>query len=288
MTFTVFSLFPEMIAQALHHGVVGQAVLRGPLALVLINPRAFARGAHQAVDDRPFGGGDGMVLSAETASAAVESAGLSPSTRIIYPSARGRRFDDATARAWSQEGDLAFFCGRYGGLDQRAVSALRMEEVSLGDFVVSGGELPALAMIDAVSRFIPGVLGNAESPGAESFAGGLLEEPQFTRPREWRGLPVPAALLTGDHARIAAWRAEVSLLATADSRPDLLATWCSRPHADSPRKRIADALSRLGQMTEAERGACGLLREPALLADELNAALVRLSAPAIAPPRGGA
>ena len=230
MNFHVVTLFPELIAGALAHGVVGQALRDKKIELSVLNPRKFASGAHQAVDDRPFGGGDGMIMIADVAAQALESIALPrEGARLVYPSARGRRFDDALAREWAAESEIAFFCGRYGGVDQRLVETFAMEEVALGDYVLSGGEFAALAMIDAVSRFVPGVLGNADSPHAESFAQGLLEEPQFTRPREWRDLKAPEILFSGDHAKIALWKRDLALLSTASARPDLLSGWAAGP-----------------------------------------------------------
>ena len=270
MKFLVFSLFPELVAEALARGVVGQAIKRGAVQLELRNPRAFASGIHQAVDDRPFGGGDGMVMSAEIGAQALAAEGLpDQQTKIICLSARGRPFNDALAREWAADGrDLALFCGRYGGIDQRLVENFAMDEVALGDFVLSGGELAAAAMIDAVARLLPGTLGNEASAQAESFSEGLLEEPQFTRPREWRGMVAPEALLSGDHARVARWREDFRVIVTAAMRPDLLASW--RP--ENAPARLARALARLNEASAADLQSCGV-RDPQAARNAIAAAL---------------
>lgn len=277
MKFQALTLFPEMISRALEHGVTGQALREGRFELSVVNLRDYAVGVHQAVDDRPFGGGDGMVMSAEVAGRALDSLGLSigdskDSGPLIYPSARGEPMTDALARQWAQESKLTFFCGRYGGVDQRLVEAHRMREVALGDYVLSGGEIPALAMIDAVARHLPGVLGNAASPENESFATGLLEEPQFTRPREWCGLSVPAILLSGDHAKVAQWKLDLALLATASARPDLIGPWCARMGLKPARQAIERALKRLSEVSADELVACGV-RAPDAVRERLNRVL---------------
>jgi tRNA (guanine37-N1)-methyltransferase len=281
--FQALTLFPEMISRALEHGVTGQALRDGRFELSVVHLRDHAVGVHQAVDDRPFGGGDGMVMSAEVAGRALDALGFSigkmggeskDSGPLIYPSARGEPMTDALARQWAQESKLTFFCGRYGGVDQRLVEAYGMREVALGDYVLSGGEIQALAMIDAVARHLPGVLGNAASPENESFAAGLLEEPQFTRPREWHGLSVPAILLSGDHAKVAQWKLDLALLSTASARPDLLAPWCARMGSKPARQAIERALKRLRDASADELTACGV-RSPEAARERLNLALER-------------
>jgi tRNA (guanine37-N1)-methyltransferase len=229
MRFHVITLFPDLIESAASFGVVGQALKEGVISVSSLSPRAFTSNVHQTVDDRPFGGGDGMIMMAEPAAQAMESvlsrAGREEGRRkVIHFSPRGTKFDDAKARELAGFDELVLVASRYGGIDERFLSTHVDEEISVGDYVLSGGELPALIVIDAVSRLLPGVLGNEDSAEQESFGGdlGLLEHPQFTRPREWRGLGVPQALLSGDHARIVEWKSALSVLVTAERRPDLL------------------------------------------------------------------
>lgn len=226
MRFQVITLFPEMIELGTRFGVVGQAVKDGRLAITALSPRVFTSNVHQTVDDRPFGGGDGMVMIPEPLKSAIEKsreqAAPGAKLKVIHLSPRGRPFTDQVARELSEFDELILVASRYGGVDQRLLNDCVDDEISIGDYVLSGGELPALTVIDAVARLLPGVLGNESSPEEESFARGLLEHPQYTRPREWQGAEVPSDLLSGDHARIAAWRRKVSLLATAARRPELL------------------------------------------------------------------
>lgn len=252
MQFSVLTLFPELIHQGCSHGVIGQAVRDAKIRVDTINPRQFTTDVHHSVDDRPFGGGDGMVMLPEPLEAAVHAAQAitGPQARKIYLSARGHRFTDRLARELASGRNIILLCGRYGGVDQRLIEAERFEEVSLGDYVLSGGELGALVLIDAVGRHIPGVLGNAASSEDESFANGLLEYPQFTRPRSWRGLEVPGILLGGNHAKIRQWREHIALLATAQNRPDLL--------IEVTTAEAKSALRLLGELSEEECAACGL------------------------------
>ena len=215
-----------MIEHAAAFGVVGQALRQGRVTVRAVTPRAFTTNVHQTIDDRPFGGGDGMIMLAETAALALESLQLgSEKKRVIHLSPRGVPLTDEKARALAAYEDLVLISSRYGGIDERFLESSVDEEISIGDYVLSGGELAALVVIDSVSRLLPGVLGNETSPEAESFGGphGLLEYPQYTRPREWRGRMVPEALLTGDHAKIRDWKECVSVLITAERRPELLA-----------------------------------------------------------------
>jgi tRNA (guanine37-N1)-methyltransferase len=225
MRFHVITLFPEMIEQALTHGVVGQAVSRSHIEVFTINPRRFTSGVHQSVDDKPFGGSDGMLMFGDPLVAALEelkAKGASLS-HVIHLSPRGTPLTDAKVRELSRVDDIVLISSRYAGLDQRFINEFVTQEISIGDYVVSGGELPSLVLIDAIARQVPGVLGNRMSNHEESFAShGLLEEPQFTRPREWRGAHVPEALLSGDHAALEKWRKSLSILSTLKFRPDLL------------------------------------------------------------------
>ena len=219
----VLTLFPRMIAAPLEESILGKAREKGLLCVQVTDIRDFADGKHRVTDDVPYGGGAGMVMKPEPLVAAIEAAkAREPSAHVVLMSPQGRRFDQRTAQELSGREKLIFVCGRYEGVDERVLSFVD-EELSLGDFVMTGGEFAALAIIDAMARLVPGVLGNAESPLAESFAGeGLLEGPQYTRPPEFRGHKVPEVLLSGDHAKIAAWRREQALHRTRDRRPDLL------------------------------------------------------------------
>jgi tRNA (guanine37-N1)-methyltransferase len=217
---TVLSLFPEMFPGPLGQSLAGKALKSGAWALKALDIRDFARDKHRSVDDTPFGGGAGMVLRPDVVDAALASVEAVPGRRI-YLSPRGRRFDQAMAAELAAEPGVVLLCGRYEGLDQRAIEARALDEVSLGDFVLSGGEVAALAVLDACVRLLPGVLGAADGLAEESFVEGLLEYPLYTQPREWNGLAVPEILLSGHHARITAWRREQAEQITRERRPDL-------------------------------------------------------------------
>jgi tRNA (guanine37-N1)-methyltransferase len=219
----VLTLFPRMIAAPLDESILGRAREKGLLRVQVTDIREFAEGKHRVTDDVPYGGGAGMVMKPEPLVAAIEAAkAREPSARVVLMSPQGRRFDQRAAHELLLREKLILVCGRYEGVDERVLDWVD-EEISLGDFVITGGEFAALAVVDAVARLLPGVLGNADSPIEESFAGeGLLEGPQYTRPPEFRGRKVPEVLLSGDHAKIAAWRREQALLRTRARRPDLL------------------------------------------------------------------
>ncbi len=214
------TLFPAMFMGFLEEGIVAQARRRGLLAVGFANPRDFAKDRHRRVDDRPYGGGPGMVLMPAPLEAAVRSV-AKPGSRVVLLSPQGARFDSREASRLSRRKRLVLVCGRYEGIDQR-VMGIFDEELSIGDYVLTGGELAAMVVADAVARLLPGVLRKPEATQAESFASGRLDYPQYTRPRVWRGRRVPAVLLSGDHRRIAQWRARQALLATKSKRPDLL------------------------------------------------------------------
>lgn len=221
--FHILTLFPAMCEAFLKEGVVGQALKKGLLDCQLINPRDFAHDGHRRVDDRPFGGGDGMVMLVEPLALALNSIPQEKRGRVVLLSPQGRSWNDSLARQWAAEGQpLTLICGRYAGVDERFRQKYVDAEISVGDFVLSGGELGALAILDSLARLTPGVLGNEESPQNESFSDGLLECPQFTRPRDYEGLSVPEALLSGHHEAIARFRRDVSLLRTKSRRPDLI------------------------------------------------------------------
>ena len=223
MKINILTIFPEMFSAFRSVSIIGRAVQSGLLEIACTDIRAFSASKHKNTDDYPFGGGAGMVMMAQPIMDAMASvsAGL-PGARRIYLGPRGKKLTTALARELSREAGLILLCGHYEGVDQRALDACTDEEISIGDYILTGGELAAMVLVDCVSRFIPGVLGSTESPEEESFSDGLLEYPQYTRPRVWEGQDVPEVLLSGDHARIRAWRRRESLKATLRFRPDLL------------------------------------------------------------------
>jgi tRNA (guanine37-N1)-methyltransferase len=219
----VITLFPELVGHALAFGVLGRAVARGVLAVETIDPRQFATDPHRTVDDRPYGGGPGMVMKAEPLRQAVELAmRRAPGARRIYLAADGDPVDQARVAALAQRPALVLVAGRYEGVDERFVESCIDETASVGDLVLSGGELPALMLIDAMARLLPGTLGCAQSAEHESFTTGLLDWPHYTRPEVWDGRPVPSVLLGGNHAEIARWRLRQALGRTSTRRPELL------------------------------------------------------------------
>lgn len=224
MNFHVLTLFPEMIEQGMHTSIIGRAIAGGYLSIDAINIRDYAFNKHQKVDDYPYGGGAGMLMQAEPVYLAYESVqkrlGYRP--RVVYLTPQGEVFHQTMAKEMAKEKDLVFLCGHYEGIDERVLDEIVTDYVSIGDYVLTGGELPAMVMMDSISRMVPGVLSNQESGETESFAGNLLEYPQYSRPEEWHGQKVPPVLLSGHHANIEAWRREQSILRTAKRRPDLL------------------------------------------------------------------
>ncbi len=221
MKIDVLTTFPEMFAGPLDSSIVQRARSEGKLDLTIRNLREWTHDRHKTVDARPFGGGPGMVLKAEPIFEAVESLS-GPATKVILVAPTGRRFDQDTARNLAEEEHLVILCGAYEGFDQRIHDELVDLELSIGDFILTNGALPAMAIIDAVTRLLPGVLGDDESSKEESFNMGLLEYPQYTRPAEFRGMKVPDVLLSGNHSEIAKWRQEQALTRTRERRPDLL------------------------------------------------------------------
>ncbi len=225
--FEVVTLFPRLFASPLEETVLARAIREGRIAVRLTDIRAFTFDAHATVDDRPYGGGPGMVMKAEPLVRAVEAASAGqPVSRVVVLSPSGRRFTQRVAEEYAAgcaQGAIVLVCGRYEGIDARVPMILGAEELSLGDFVLTGGELAAMAVIDAVSRLLPGVLGNEASTHEESLSDDLLEYPQLTRPPSYRGLSVPEVLLSGHHGQVKAWRARQSRFRTRARRPDLWA-----------------------------------------------------------------
>ena len=226
MNFHILTLFPEMVLNGLNTSIIGRAVNAGLLSIEAVNIRDYAFNKHQSVDDYPYGGGAGMLMQAEPVYLAYESVEkkIGKKPRVIYLTPQGRVFHQEMAREFAREEDLVFLCGHYEGIDERVLEEIVTDYVSIGDYVLTGGELPAMVMMDSISRMVPGVLSNQESGETESFSGGLLEYPQYSRPEEWHGRKVPPVLLSGHHANIDAWRREQSLMRTAKYRPDLLKT----------------------------------------------------------------
>jgi tRNA (guanine37-N1)-methyltransferase len=220
----VVSLFPEMVAQVAEHGVVGRAANRGLLELTFENPRDYADDVHRTVDDRPYGGGPGMVMKYEPVASAIAAARaqLPEGSPVVCLSPQGQVFDQSIARRYAGLPGLVLLAGRYEGIDERLMMNEVDEEISLGDFVLSGGEIAAMALIDAVTRLLPGALGGAESAAQDSFMTGLLDHPHYTRPEYVAGQKVPDVLLSGDHARIARWRYKQALGRSFLRRPDLV------------------------------------------------------------------
>jgi tRNA (guanine37-N1)-methyltransferase len=224
MKFDILTLFPAMFDGPFRESIVKRAVEEGLIDIRLHDIRAFATDRHKTADDSPYGGGAGMVMKVEPLAAAIEAVKAErPASRVILTTPRGKPFDQAIACALAKEDSLFIICGRYEGVDERVRELFVDDEISLGDFVMTGGELAAMVIVDAVSRLIPGVLGSADSAAADSFSDGLLEYPHYTRPAEFRGGKVPEVLLSGNHQEIAWWRRQQALQKTLMVRPDLLA-----------------------------------------------------------------
>lgn len=224
MNYHVLTLFPEMILQGLNTSIIGRAIEKGILSLEAVNIRDYAGNRYGKVDDYPYGGGAGMVMQAEPVYAAVKDLEerMSYKPRVIYLTPQGRVFRQEMAVDFAKEEDLVFLCGHYEGIDERVLEEVVTDYVSIGDYVLTGGELPAMVMIDAISRMVPGVLSNGESGTIESFHDNLLEYPQYSRPEVWRDKAVPPVLLSGHHANVEKWRREESIKRTLERRPDLL------------------------------------------------------------------
>ena len=224
MRFHVMTLFPEMILQGLNTSIIGKAIQKKAIEVEAINIRDYTTEKHGQVDDYPYGGGAGMVMQAEPIYRAWESivTRLGKSPKVIYMTPQGSVFHQEMAKEFAQEEDLIILCGHYEGVDERVLDKIVTHHVSIGDYVLTGGELPAMVMIDCISRMVKGVLSNEKSAESESFQEGLLEYPQYTRPEEFMGMRVPEVLLSGHHANIEQWRREQALKRTQARRPDLL------------------------------------------------------------------
>ena len=238
MYFHVLTLFPDMITQGVHTSILARAMERGLISLEAVNIRDYTLNKHGRVDDYPYGGGAGMLMQAQPiydAWASIRDR-VPEGTRVLHMTPQGRTFDQKMAQELAQEEHLILLCGHYEGIDERVLEEIVTDEISVGDYVLTGGELPAMIVIDAVSRMIPGVLSNTESPETDSFMNGLLEYPQYSRPEEGHGKKVPPILLSGDHAKVDAWRLEQSLERTRQRRPELYEAYMLE-HPPKPPKR---------------------------------------------------
>lgn len=224
MNFYILTLFPEMVMEGLHTSIIGRASQAGFLNIEAVNIRDYSQNKHQKVDDYTYGGGAGMLMQAQPVYGAwksvVERIGKKP--RCVYVTPQGSTFTQQAAKELAAEEDLILLCGHYEGVDERVLEEIATDYLSIGDYVLTGGELPAMVMVDAISRMVPGVLSNQESGFQESFEGNLLEYPQYSRPEEWRGKKVPEVLMSGHHKNIEIWRRQQSLARTWERRPDLL------------------------------------------------------------------
>lgn len=252
MKFTVITLFPQLIERFAEEGLLGQASSKKLVEIATVNPRHFTEDAHHTVDDRVFGGGDGMVMKFEPLAKAVRFAKGNGPARVAVLSPQGRPWKQSRAAAWAGEENAHFIlvCGRYAGIDQRFVNEFADEEISLGDFILNGGEIAACAVIESVARLLPGALGNRVSAHKDSFSEGLLECPQFTRPREVEGLSVPAVLFSGDHKKVAEFERAVSVVRTRILRPDL----------EISEEDLKKSLNLVGRLKDEELSALGLSR----------------------------
>ena len=224
MNFYILTLFPDMVSQGLCTSIIGRAVERELIHIETINIRDYTKDKHKKVDDYPYGGGAGMVMQAQPVYDAwcsvVERVGYAP--RTIYLTPQGPTFRQSMAKEYAKETDLILLCGHYEGIDERVLEEIVTDYISIGDYVLTGGELPAMVLVDAIPRMVPGVLSNSESGTTESFEDDLLEYPQYSRPEIWNGKRVPEILLSGNHAKVDQWRREQSLIRTAQRRPDLM------------------------------------------------------------------
>ena len=226
MQFHILTLFPEMVENGLQTSILGRAIQKGLIGIHAVNIRDYTQDKHNKVDDYPYGGGAGMLMQAQPVydawkAVAKPAEGKKP-VRVLFMSPQGKTFSQEMARELAQEEELIFLCGHYEGIDERVIEEIVTDPVSIGDYVLTGGELPAMVMVDVISRMVPGVLTNEESGSTESLEGGLLEYPQYSRPAKWNGKEVPKVLLSGDHKKVEAWRHEQSVLRTLRNRPELL------------------------------------------------------------------
>lgn len=276
MNFHVLTLFPEMVMNGLNTSIIGRAVEKGCIQIEAVNIRDYTTNKHKKVDDYPYGGGAGMLMQAQPVYDAYLSVKekidvrmgkqkdteqsieqnieekLEKKPRVIYVTPQGAVFHQGMAREFAQEEDLIFLCGHYEGIDERVLEEIVTDYVSIGDYVLTGGELPAMVMIDTISRLVPGVLNNEESAETESFTGDLLEYPQYSRPEEWNGKKVPEVVLSGHHANIAKWRLEQSIIRTRERRPDLYAKYMEKQEQIREQKELEKRQKRLQRKEQKE------------------------------------
>lgn len=234
MHFHVLTLFPDMITQGLNTSIIGRSIESGTITLNAVNIRDYTVNKHKKVDDYPYGGGAGMLMQAQPVYDAyravmkdIQARGKEKEPRVIYLTPQGTVFKQKMAKELAKEEDIIFLCGHYEGIDERVLEEIVTDYISIGDYVLTGGELPAMVLMDSISRMVPGVLGNQESGDSESHSNYLLEYPQYSRPEEWMGKKVPQVLLSGDHAKVDEWRLEQSLQRTKELRPDLYDKWAA-------------------------------------------------------------
>ncbi len=260
MDYHILTLFPEMVREGLANSITGRAMDNNLIRVNAVNIRDYAFNKHSSVDDYPYGGGAGMLMQAEPVYQAFCSLQLKEreGCRVIYANPQGRVFDQALAAELSKEKELVFLCGHYEGVDERVLEEIVTDNVSIGDYVLTGGELPVMVMIDAISRLVPGVLGNEESSVGESFTDGLLEYPQYSRPPVWMGREVPPILLSGDHAKVDEYRLRQSLIRTRERRADLYEKYRQRAIESEaslkPKKRKLTKMIEEIEMEEIEKG----------------------------------
>lgn len=249
MNFHILTLFPEMVLNGLNTSIIGRAVKNDLLSIEAVNIRDYAFNKHQSVDDYPYGGGAGMLMQAEPVYLAYEAIAekLDKKPRVVYLSPQGETFSQKMAEELAKEEDLILLCGHYEGIDERVLEEIVTDYVSIGDYVLTGGELPAMVMVDAISRMVPGVLHNDVSAEFESFQDNLLEYPQYSRPEEWHGKKVPPVLLSGHHANIEKWRREQSILRTLERRPDLLE---KSVLTDKEQKFLEEIMAKISEKSE--------------------------------------
>ncbi len=239
MNFHIMTLFPEMVMNALSESITGRAITNGLISAEAVNIRDYANNKHKKVDDYTYGGGAGMLMQADPVYLCYEDIKRKTACtpRVVYLTPQGNIFDQRMAEEFSREEDLILLCGHYEGIDERVLEEIVTDYVSIGDYILTGGELAAMIVVDAVSRLCPGVLSNSDSPETESFSDGLLEYPQYSRPEVWHGKRVPEVLLSGDHAKVDAWRHDMSLLRTMERRFDLYKKYVqSHPEEFVPKK----------------------------------------------------
>lgn len=282
MQFHILTLFPEMVENGLQTSILGRAIQKGLIGIHAVNIRDYTQDKHNKVDDYPYGGGAGMLMQAQPVydawKAVAKPAEDKKPVRVLYMSPQGKTFSQEMARELAQEEELIFLCGHYEGIDERVIEEIVTDPVSIGDYVLTGGELPAMVMIDAISRMVPGVLKNEDSGVTESFQENLLEYPQYTRPEVWEGKKVPDILLSGDHARIDKWRLEKSEERTKARRPDLYEKY------DLPGRALEyllkDKMLHMDMIEDIRRGKADILavREDGVLTKDRSGGAYRITA----------